>query len=53
MIIGEKIRSLNKTAPVVFNDLYFARLMDMDKNKLSLFGEESVISIIDSQWKTT
>lgn len=53
MIIGEKIRNMFKK-PIKFDDLYYAKMIDLENdNKLSFFGESSVINIVDSQWRTT
>lgn len=53
MIIGSKIKNLGQA--IKFNDLFYSQLFNFEDQqaKLSLFGESSVINIIDSQWRTT
>lgn len=56
MIVGVKIRNAVDNCPQVkFDDYYYSKLMDLENGeaKLAFFGQTSIISIIDSQWKTT
>ena len=49
MIIGQKIKNAGNKM-LKFNDLFYSNLLNFEDTnaKLSLFGESSVINIIDS-----